>query len=194
VETLLLYDPLEETEALDAADLVRREEDHAHAVAAPAAQPHPGSVRDLVQEAVGYLDGQTGAIAGVLLGAGGATMLEIDEDGQGVANDAMRGPAGDVHDEAEAARVVLEGRVIQTLGSRTASLPHLGFHPRFDFLRPSGRVGADRSPCSVRRSPLSVAEPRVSPRGVPWSRLRRLRMGTIRQLRCPAHGCEALGP
>ena len=40
-------------------------------------------------------------------------------------------------------------------------------------------------PCSVIRSPLSVAEDRVSPGKGPWSRLRRLRMGTQRHLRPP---------
>ena len=110
------------------------------------------------------LDGQPGAVAGVLLGAGGAAVLEVDEDGQRVANDGVGRPAGDVHDEAEAARVVLEGRVIQTLGSRTASLAQLGFHPRIRCPPPFWiGGGADRSPCSVSRSPLSVAETRVSP-------------------------------
>jgi len=199
VETLSSTTPLEETEALDAADLVRREEDHAHAVARPAAQPHPGSVPRLVQEAVGYLDGQTGAIAGVLLGAGGATMLEIDEDGQGVANDAMRGlPAMSTTKPKPHASCSKAGSyrpwargppVCPTLDSILASTSSA----RLDGWRPTGVP----APCAGALYPLR--NPEWSPRGfrgqgcegcewndtatsVPGARLRGL--GAVRPGRC----------
>ena len=99
---------LEQAEAFDAADLVLREEDHAHAVAALASQVDAGLGGHVGEEAVGDLDRQAGAVTGVLLRAGCAAVLKVDQDGQGVTNDRMRRAAGDVHDKAEAARIVLE--------------------------------------------------------------------------------------
>ena len=133
MEALLRHDSLEEPEALDATDLVRRQEDHAHAVAAAAAELEPRLSRLFREELVGDLDGQAGAVAGVLLGSGRASMLEVDQYGQGIANDGVGPPACDIDHEAEAARVVLKGRVIQTLGPRNACLPQLGFHPQISM-------------------------------------------------------------
>ena len=161
VKPLFLHDTLKETEAVDAADLVGREEDHPYAVAAPAAQPDAGFGGHLGQEAVGYLDGQAGAVAGVLLGAGGPAVLEIDQDGQGVANDSMGRAACDIHDESEAARIVLEGWVIKTLGSRSASLPHPVCHPRLGGLNPYGLAEAPTgapAPCAGALYPLRKPE------------------------------------
>ncbi len=137
METLFLDDALEQTEALNPAEPVGRQKDDAHAVTAAPAQPNPGSGRDLRQEAVRNLNGQTRAVAGVLLRTGRAAVLQVEEDGERIANDRVRRAAGDVHDEAEAASVVLEGRVVQTLSSWTAGVRQLGFHPRFRLTVPA---------------------------------------------------------
>ena len=81
-----------------------------------------------------------GAVAGVGLGAGGAAMLEVDEDGQGVADDGVGGAARDVHHEPEPARIVLGGRLVQG--------PRLWHHNALPSPPPGGmgRNRTNRSP------------------------------------------------
>jgi len=74
------------------------------------------------QELVGHLQQDAGAVAGVRLAAAGATVQEVDQHLQGLAHDRVRAPALDVDDESDAAGVVLEARVVQTLGGRRARL------------------------------------------------------------------------
>jgi hypothetical protein len=58
------------------------------------------------------LDGEAGAVAGVLLGACGTAVLEVYQDGECVTHRLVRRAAGDVHDEAEATSVVFVPGVI----------------------------------------------------------------------------------
>ena len=67
------------------------------------------------QEAVGHLQQDAGAVAGVRLAAAGAPVEQVDEDLQRLLDDRVRGASLDVHDEADAAGVVLVGGVVQAL-------------------------------------------------------------------------------
>ncbi len=125
MQTLVSDDLLEQAEAFDSAGLVLGQKDHANAVATPAAQVHAGLGRNIAQETVWDLDGEAGTVTGVLLRAGGPTVLEVYQDGECVADCLVRGAAGDVHDEAEATSVVFVLGVIQTLGPYLASLRQL---------------------------------------------------------------------
>jgi hypothetical protein len=66
------------------------------------------------QEGVRHLDEYADAIAGVDLATARATMEQVLEDGQRLLNDGMRLLALDVDDEADTARVVFVGRIVQT--------------------------------------------------------------------------------
>ena len=65
------------------------------------------------QEAVGHLHEDAGAVTGVGIGAGGATVFEVDEQVEGRRDDGVRAVALDVGDEADAAGVVLVGGAVQ---------------------------------------------------------------------------------
>src|SRR5262249_59565196 len=71
--------------------------------------------RNLRKEFVGHLNQDAGAIAGARIGADRATMLEVAEDREGVVDDLVRLAALDVGDETDAARILIERRVIKTL-------------------------------------------------------------------------------
>ena len=66
-------------------------------------------VDDRAEEAVGDLDQDAGAVAGVGLGARRAAVLEVAERADAHRHDLVAGPALDVDDERDAAGVVLEG-------------------------------------------------------------------------------------
>jgi hypothetical protein len=70
---------------------------------------------DRAQERVGRLDQDPRAVAGVRFAAAGAAVLQIDQDLQCLGDDAVRAFALLVHDEADAAGVAFEARVVQTL-------------------------------------------------------------------------------
>ena len=71
-------------------------------------------VRDLHQDA--------GAVAHARVGADRAAMLQIAEDAQPVLDDQVRLAALDVGDEADAAGVLVERRIVQTLRRRRAGI------------------------------------------------------------------------
>ena len=68
------------------------------------------------EEFVGHLDENARAVAGVRFRAAGPTMQQVDEHLQRVAHDRVRALPFDVRDEADAARVVFESRVVQPDG------------------------------------------------------------------------------
>ena len=70
------------------------------------------------QERVGHLDEDAGAVAGVDLGAGRAAMVEAAERAEGGVDDVAALRAGDVDDEADAAGIVLEARVVEAVRLR----------------------------------------------------------------------------
>ena len=107
-------------EALDGGDglgarlgaLVRAgQEDEADGVGA-----RPGQADDLLaEEGVGDRHEDAGAIAGVLLGADGAAVVEAGEDVERVGDDGVGGGAVEAGHEAHAAGVVLIGGVVEAL-------------------------------------------------------------------------------
>ena len=92
----------------------------------------------LAEEAVGDLDEDAGAVAGVDLGARGAPVVEVAERVERVVDDLAALLALDVGDERHAARVVLEARVVEPegLGCRAE-----GQARRRLGSRPLGRTG-----------------------------------------------------
>src|SRR5215475_1762400 len=74
------------------------------------------------QELVGHLKQDAGAVAGVRLAPARAAVQQVDEDLQRLAHDRVRATPLDVHDEADAAGVVLAARVVQTLSGRGTGL------------------------------------------------------------------------
>ena len=99
---------------------VARQEDEPGAVLAGRRQgdAEPGALA--AQEPVRHLEQDAGAVAGVRLAAAGAAVQEVDQDLERLAHDRVRAPPLDVHDEADAAGVVLVARVVETLGGRLA--------------------------------------------------------------------------
>src|SRR5690606_12940401 len=66
-------------------------------------------------ELVGDLGEDPGAVAVVGVGAGGAAVVEVAQDGEGLVHGVVGASAGEVRDEADAAGVVLEGTVVEAL-------------------------------------------------------------------------------
>ena len=58
-----------------------------------------------------------GAVAGVRLGPGRPAVIEVEEGGQALVDDLTARPAVQIHDERDAAGVVFECRVVETLAS-----------------------------------------------------------------------------
>ncbi len=127
--------PAEELEALalhDGGDLlldlaalgrVFREEDEAGAVVAGGGERDAGFLGDLGAEGVRDLDEDAGAVAGIGLAAGGAAVVEIFEDLDALAHEVVRGTTMEIGDEADAASVVLEPRVVEALFGGAAGAP-----------------------------------------------------------------------
>ena len=63
---------------------------------------------------MGQLHEDAGAVAGGLLRAAGAPVVEVDEDVDALLDDVVRGHVVEVGHEADAARVVLEPGVVET--------------------------------------------------------------------------------
>jgi hypothetical protein len=75
-------------------------------------------VADLAQQAVGHLYEDTGAVADVRLGVGGASVVEVAQRRQPETEDLVAAAAVHVGHEADTAGVVLEPRVVETLLGR----------------------------------------------------------------------------
>ena len=75
---------------------------------------------DFPQEAVGNLEEDAGAVAGVDLGTRGAAMVEVAEGSEGGGDDVAACPTQDVGDERDPARVVLKPGVIEPMRSQAA--------------------------------------------------------------------------
>ena len=74
----------------------------------------PGPSWNGAQEAVGDLDEDPGAVARVRLGTRGAAVLEVGQRPEPGQHQVVAGNALDVGHERDAARVVLESRVVET--------------------------------------------------------------------------------
>jgi hypothetical protein len=93
-----------------------RQEDIAHAVLSDGRQADAERVRDFPKKSIGRLYQDAGAVAGVRLAAARASVLQVDEHLEAALNDFVRTLSLYIDDEADAARVVLEARVVQALG------------------------------------------------------------------------------
>jgi hypothetical protein len=94
---------------------VARQEYHAGAVMAGFGQRDAELAALATEEGVRHLDQDAGAVAGVLLATAGAAMHEVAQHGQRLRHDLVRAAALHVHHEADAAGVVLGGRIIEAL-------------------------------------------------------------------------------
>ena len=89
------------------------QEDHADGVLTRLGQAGLQAGVGMAEELVRYLQEQPGAVAGGLIAADGAAVLQVDEDLHGVLDDVMVGQPVEPGNETDAARVVLEGRIVQ---------------------------------------------------------------------------------
>ncbi len=74
--------------------------------------------RGFGEKIVGRLNQNPRPVARVGLASARAAMVQIAEDGEGLGDDFVRFPAFDVDDKADAARFVLELRVVKALFRR----------------------------------------------------------------------------
>ena len=95
-----------------------RQEHHADAVLPDRRQRDAELAARAAQEGVGQLDQDAGAVALQRIGARRAAMRQVLEDRQALPDDGVILAALDVRDEAQPARVVLVGGVVQTLAAR----------------------------------------------------------------------------
>ncbi len=79
----------------------------------------------LFEEAVRHLHQDARAVARVLLRAAGAAMLEIGQNRQRLLDGGVRAAPLDVDDKADAAGVVFEGGIVETLLGREAKGSHV---------------------------------------------------------------------
>ena len=83
------------------------------------------------EEPVRHLNQDAGAVAGARVGADRAAVLEIEQDRERVLHELMRLLVLDVGDEADAARVLVERGIVQSLRRRQA-----GIEPRLAGANP----------------------------------------------------------
>src|SRR6185369_13063102 len=93
-----------------------RQEDHADAVLAGGGEIDAERLRLAAEERVRDLDEDAGAVAGVRIAAARAPVRQVLEDREPLLHDVVRALALHVHDEADAACVVLDLRVLQPAG------------------------------------------------------------------------------
>src|SRR5207248_1371504 len=108
-------DAAENLFALGALLLVVRHEDHAHAVFAGGGEFYFCFLGDELQEFVRRLHDDARAVAGVDLAAARAAVIEVEQNLDRLPDDVVGLPALRVDDEADAAGLVLELRIVQTL-------------------------------------------------------------------------------
>jgi hypothetical protein len=87
------------------------QEDIAHCVAARRRQVE---TRHRAQEGVGHLDRDARPVAGGRFGSGCSPVVEVVQRGERLRDDPVAGPAVEIRDECDAARVVLVRRVVET--------------------------------------------------------------------------------
>ena len=83
-------------------------------------------VRLLGEELVRDLHQDAGAVAGARIGADRAAMLEIAQDRERVLDDLVRLAALDVGDEADAAGILVERRIVEPLRGRQTGIGAVG--------------------------------------------------------------------
>jgi hypothetical protein len=86
------------------------------------------------EETIRHLDEDAGAVAGVGLASACPAVQEVDEHTQGLAHDRVGGDTLDVHDEADAAGVVLVAGIVEALGRRWTGQRGMLPHHRVPFV------------------------------------------------------------
>jgi hypothetical protein len=117
---LVVDDGLEHLLAAPAFSGIMREEDEAGAVAPGFGQRDADLAANAREKLVGHLDQDPGAVAGVRLAAARAPMEEVLENREGLADDLVGLAPLDVHDEPDAAGLVLVGGIVKALCGRDA--------------------------------------------------------------------------
>ena len=145
----------EEVHGEGAGVLIAVAEEHAHAVGAARGQVDAKLGALVVEELVGGLDEDAGAVAGVDLGAAGAAVVEVGERLDRLLDDHVGAVSLEVHEEADAARVVLEAGIVETLLRGPGMRGHQATSSRSRY--PVRR-------CSRRRLVRGVIPSRASPR------------------------------
>ena len=89
-----------------------------------------GLAGDLAEEAVGHLEQDAGAVAGVRLGSRGTAVLQVAQRGERLGDDVVARDTGKRRDERDTAGVVLVLSVVQALRSgaseQTCGWPECG--------------------------------------------------------------------
>ncbi len=97
---------------------IRRQEDHADPVVPGFRQPAAPDAEAPAQHGVRHLDQDSRAVAGARVRSRGATMRQVDENLEAVLDDPAGRAIPDVRHEADAAGIVLERRVVESLRRR----------------------------------------------------------------------------
>ena len=104
--------------AIDALRVVPRHEHVTDRVVPGFGQLDLEACRGLFQEGVRDLHEDAGAVAGERVGAGRTTMGQVLEDLDAVLDDGMARPALQIHHKADATRIVLALRIVESLRLR----------------------------------------------------------------------------
>ena len=94
---------------------VGRHEENAHAIGAGLGELEAELGGPVLEEAMRHLEQEPRAIAGLLVAAHGAAMLEVNEDGGGVADDFVVGFGVEPGNESHAAAVMFVARMVEPL-------------------------------------------------------------------------------
>ncbi len=105
---------------------ILRHEQHANSVFAAFRQREAELLGFLGKEFVRNLHKDAGTVAGARIGADCAAVFQVAQDGQRVLDDLVRGLALDVGDEADAAGVLVEPRIVEALHRRQAGVAAIG--------------------------------------------------------------------
>ena len=97
---------------------IRRQEDQGRGVRSARGELESGEIGDLAQELVRRLDEHAGAVARRLVGAGRSAMGQVTEHLGRLLQDAVVRRLLQVGNEADATRIVFEGRIVETLSGR----------------------------------------------------------------------------
>ena len=102
---------------------IARHEQHAHGIFAGLRQAEAEARRFFGEQFVRDLHQNSRAIAGARIGAHGAAMLEVAQDGERILDELVRFASFDVGDEADPAGILIERRVVQALRRAAVAVP-----------------------------------------------------------------------
>jgi hypothetical protein len=202
--TLRLHDLLEAFLDAPPQRRVTRQKHDAAAVGAGLGQLDARLLRRFDEEAMRHLQQDAGAVAGIDLRPACAAVIQVCEHLQGLLQDAVRFAAFDIDDETDAARIVLERRVVQALLRRKAGpapapfvgRTHSGLPHRINDFRRSRPVASAQRPHAKMHAARRFPHPEGTVRsgrniaGTPWLATSKLliQLGCFAQADCAARG------